>query len=230
MNSKIELSCPRCGGDLNGDAANRVLPCGYCGAKILLVDENTYTIRYVDEAKVKQAEAEHSVKMKQLEMAEKRHEMDRRNLKLRLIAAVAIAVAGFAMLVGGYALGGASGDPDSPFYIFGIVGLLLIMGSGMIWFYTMDKDSSLDFGSRVRIPDSLAEYRNKNFQAVETILQNAGFVDIQCIPLKDLSVGVIRRPGLVESITIDGNIVRSAGERYSALAPVVIAYHSFPEN
>lgn len=44
MKSAIELTCPRCGAHLNIEKDRDVLFCQYCGAKIMLTDENTFTI------------------------------------------------------------------------------------------------------------------------------------------------------------------------------------------
>ena len=56
---------------------------------------------------------------------------------------------------------------------------------------------------------------------------NAGFHNIQCIPLNDLTMGLLKKPGMVESITINGRSVTSGGKKYSPDAAVVISYHSY---
>ena len=46
--------------------------CTYCGTKVLLHNENEYIYRHIDEAGVKQAETDRIVRMKQMELAEKK--------------------------------------------------------------------------------------------------------------------------------------------------------------
>ena len=55
---------------------------------------------------------------------------------------------------------------------------------------------------------------------------SAGFTNIKTIPLNDLTVGLLKRPGTVESIIINGKSVTSGGKKFSPDATVVISYHS----
>jgi hypothetical protein len=40
-------------------------------------------------------------------------------------------------------------------------------------------------------------------------------------------MGVLKKPGMVSSITINGNEVTSGGKKYPKDAAVIISYHSF---
>ena len=82
MKSMMDLKCPRCGADLSVEKDRDMLFCQYCGAKIILTDENTYTINknitinqtihHVDDAKIARAETERMVQMHQMEMDKKK--------------------------------------------------------------------------------------------------------------------------------------------------------------
>ena len=230
MITKLELTCPRCGAELDAEAGTEVLFCSHCGARILLVDENTYTIRTVDEAKVRQAETDHAVKMERMEMAKKRQVFAQKTLKWKIVISLFLVVLGIILMVGGALLGSASGDPKSGFYTATRVGLIVLFGAAFIWIYNSDSVGMMPgTGDRIRVPDSVVQYHFKNYLAMKTLMENAGFMDIQCIPLNDLQFGFLNKPGTVESISINGVKIRAGGGKFSQFAPVVITYHSFPD-
>ena len=66
----------------------------------------------------------------------------------------------------------------------------------------------------------------KDYRVIENILRNTGFTNISCIALKDLTTGWITKPGMVQSVTIDGKAVVT-GKKYHRDVPVTISYHSF---
>ena len=55
---------------------------------------------------------------------------------------------------------------------------------------------------------------------------SAGFTNVRCVPLNDLTMGLLKKPGMVQSITIRGKEITSGGKKFSPDAPVVISYHS----
>lgn len=57
----------------------------------------------------------------------------------RFLQCAILLVVGLAMSIVGNFLGSASGDPDSPFYMMSLMGLLLMMGSGLL--FIIDKAS-----------------------------------------------------------------------------------------
>ncbi len=50
----IELTCPKCGGNMSVKDDMKQAFCMYCGYKIII--DNEYTYRKVDEARIKEAE------------------------------------------------------------------------------------------------------------------------------------------------------------------------------
>jgi DNA-directed RNA polymerase subunit RPC12/RpoP len=61
----IQAQCPNCGAALNIEEGCKDVFCDYCGSKVLLHNEN--------EASVKQAETDRMVRMKQMELADKKY-------------------------------------------------------------------------------------------------------------------------------------------------------------
>ena len=67
----IPVKCPECGASLNAEEGRQQIFCQYCGAKIILSNDNEYVYRHIDDARIKQAETEQLVQLKKLEQEEK---------------------------------------------------------------------------------------------------------------------------------------------------------------
>ena len=66
--------------------------------------------------------------------------------------------------------------------------------------------------------------KRKNIKTVKALYQSIGFRNVEIVNRGDLILGILVRPGLVESVTINGKEAES-GKWYSQNAPVVITYH-----
>ena len=67
----IPVKCPECGSTLKIEDFRTHAYCSYCGAEVLIHNENEYTVRHIDEADLKKAETDRLVKLKQIELSEK---------------------------------------------------------------------------------------------------------------------------------------------------------------
>ena len=67
----VAVKCPECGAMLNIEENRTQAFCTYCGAKVLIHNENEFTFRHVDVADLERAETDRIVKLKQIEIAEK---------------------------------------------------------------------------------------------------------------------------------------------------------------
>ena len=75
----ISLKCPECSSNLQIEEGRDKCFCQYCGHKIFLDDgsvETTYIYRKVDEARIKEAEVDKLIRLKELEIKQK--ELDRK--------------------------------------------------------------------------------------------------------------------------------------------------------
>ena len=220
------VKCPECGAALEYEEGRTTMFCTYCGAKIILNNENEYVYRHIDEAGVKHAETERMVRLKQIEYASQKYEDNKRVRSLKIKVSLILLAAGLLMMVAGYGLGNLSGNGDSAFYMLSMIGFFPLMGSAYIWLFSKDKeDDDIDFSDKVKVPAAIGDYEEKDYRAVETILKGAGFTNISCVPLNDLSFGILTKPGKVDSITINGNEI-SCGKKYPREAVVVVSYHS----
>ena len=67
----ISVKCPDCGQTLSIEENRTQAFCSYCGAKILISNENEYVFRQVDEAGIKKAETDRIIRLREMEIAEK---------------------------------------------------------------------------------------------------------------------------------------------------------------
>lgn len=148
MKTKIELTCPKCGAHLSVESSREILFCEYCGTKILLNDENTFTIRKIDEAKIRQAEADQLVQLKKLELEQKKAENDLKKLKFKIIISLILAAVGVILMVIGDLAGSGSNLSDLSF-----IGFFPLLAVLYIWVFdavsAAEKNKSKDDGDRL---------------------------------------------------------------------------------
>lgn len=222
------IKCPECGAKLSVEEGREKLFCSFCGAQIIITNENEHIIHHIDDAEIKQAEAElkqaetdQIVKMKQLELEEKESNDRARIKRIKVIVSLVLGFIGGISLLIGY------GNDSDGFLMVGMVSLTAIL---YIWIMNDDgKKSSVHVSDgTIKIPSGIDDYDDKNYKAIETKLKSAGFTNIQCVPLGDLRAGIFKKPNIVESITIDGtNIDDIRDERFYPNVIIVISYHSF---
>lgn len=131
----ISLVCPRCGSTLENvrlaDGINTCY-CTYCGTMIALQDENQYTYRQVDAARIKEAELNQAIRLKELEMEERRREDQKKSDASKAKLAIVLAAIGVLMMIIGFVFGSASNDKNSPLYYIALVGFFPLLGAGFI--------------------------------------------------------------------------------------------------
>lgn len=217
------LKCPECAATISIEEGRTQCFCSYCGAKIAITNENEFVYRNVDEADIKRAETDRIVKLRQIKFFEK-------ITKTKIIISIITGILGLLLTVIGWIGGGASGDNNSPLYALAIIGfILLCIPSYLLCGSESDSDIKTDFDGKIKVPSGISNYEKKNFAAVQAILLSAGFKNVQCIPLNDLAMGLLKKPGTVESITINGETIISSGGRFLPDASIIISYHSFPQ-
>ena len=100
----------------------------------------------------------------------------------------------------------------------------------MLYYYDVyvddNKDEELEFGDKIKVPSGIAGYENKNYATIEAMFKSSGFTNVKTIPLNDLTMGLLKKPGTVESITINGQSVTTGGRKFLPSAIVIISYHS----
>lgn len=134
MAKLISLKCPECGANLSVETELKHFFCQYCGAKIMLEDDSaTYTYRKVDEARIKEAEVSEIIKLKELEIEERKRITEERHKSNKVKISIILGIIGAILIAIGYLGGENSGNPDSPLYIFALIGFFCISAILYIW-------------------------------------------------------------------------------------------------
>ncbi len=223
----IAVKCPECGATLNIEEDRTQAFCTYCGTKVLVHNENEHIYRNIDEAGIARAKTERIVKEKQMEFAERRWIAQESRRKNKVKLALILGIAGGLLMIIGFMAGEATGNSDSSLYTIAMVGLFALEAAAFVAMSGKDEeDSDSIYSDTASLPDIAWNYERKDYKAVETVLRSAGFTNIRCVPLNDLSLGVIYKPGMVASLTINGNDNISPTKKYSKDSQIVISYHS----
>lgn len=207
----ISIRCPDCGATLPIEEGRNQMYCSYCGSSIIIANENEHIYRNIDEAKLKQAEAEKEIKLKKLEIIEKQREASANTKKVKIIISIILGIIG-----GIITLAGSE------------IGLLFLFIILFIWGISSDKsdDDDLDLGDKAKVPRIVSDLENMNYQELESAFRSAGFVNIRCVALNDLTFGLLKKPSKVESVRINGENITCDGKKFDKNAEVVISYHS----
>ena len=238
--------CPVCGAELELEQIKTQGNCPYCGAEVFARNENEYIFRYTDEADLKRAETDEKVRLKQIELSEKEKEEAKEIDKERVTQMQFLFVLGASNILVFGGLNEILSDGDN--LMFGgmaFLGVLAIVWAAYIGLNLSgmsdilsrlleeDRDSDEDgleelawlSNELVDIPDNLGNFKTKSYKAVEALFESAGFTNVRCISLNDLRIGLINKPGMVESISIDGKDL-DTDKSHPRDASVVILYHS----
>lgn len=133
---------------------------------------------------------------------------------------------GIGILVGGF-LAFFSGYG---FYYLILVYMLYKMFDSTITLPKFNNNNNTYEITIAKVPSSIEGYNQKDYVAIETILREAGFTDIRCVPLNNLAIGIFKKPSTVSSIVIGGKEIITGGEKFPADSSVLITYNSFPSH
>ena len=217
------VKCPECGANLPIEEGREQLFCSYCGTKVIITDDNEHVYRYVDDAQIKMAETKRIIQLKRIEAAERRRMAEEKNKKIKIVISI---------ILGGIALASMLFGGDNGL----LVGMMALVILGYMWLFSLnggdqesdekdDDEQSID--DKIKVPFAAVDYEGKNYVAIETMLKDAGFTNIRCIPLNDLSIGLLKKPGIVKEITINGDELTDVKKRFSPNTLIVISYHSY---
>ena len=214
--SLMSVKCPDCGKTLSIESDRTQAFCTYCGAKVLISNENEFVFRQVDEAGIQQAETDRMVKLRQLRMDEKEQEGRKYLIIVWIVITVILAVIGIV---------GLSSNNDS-------LGLCLLlsmcvgMWGGLILLTQKKKKRRVAGSDEAVITNAMEHHSEKHYSAVTALFSAGGFRNVTAVPLRDLSILSFGKDGKVEDVTIDGESNFEEGDVFSRNAKVIITYHS----
>lgn len=109
----IAVKCPQCDADLSIEEGRTFAFCSYCGAKVIIKDENEHIYRNIDEARIKESETERIIRLRELELEEKERLHGRKTKMIVYVIALIFTAIGalvcivsingiWGILIGGY--------------------------------------------------------------------------------------------------------------------------------
>ena len=214
----VTIKCPECSADLQIEDGREYAFCTYCGAKVMIANDNEHIYRTIDEARIKQAETDRLVRMRELDMEEKS------GISKRTKAIVWIASTAILLILGmiGFAIDNAGMGMCMMFAMCtGIWG-------GIITFSDDDKKKKRRRAgeNEVKITTAMMDCVDYHYNKAVILYKNAGFTNINAIPLHDLTRFNMKKEGMVESVTINGEEDFEEDEIYPKNANILITYHS----
>lgn len=136
MSVSVEsIKCPDCGAHLEIEGKRDTMFCNFCGAKVVLSNDNEYVYRHVDEAEImraeteaKRAETERLMQLKELEKAEEDKKAAEKSKKNRLYICLSLVVFGIIFMILGFSF-----HVKPNLSGLAILGIILLVASLIIW-------------------------------------------------------------------------------------------------
>lgn len=219
------IKCPSCGADLPIEEGREKIFCSFCGTPIILTNENEHIYRHIDEAGIKQAETNRMVRMRELDIEERR---EGRGDNLKKILTTIWLVLSLIVIVICIIKIAVEDDFTTGFLMLFYLGGPVVGGGGYLIFKLIPEKESekvLMRSGGIRLPKDIVPYSEKNYEAILASLQRAGFCNVTCINMHDLTLGLFQKPGRVDSITVNGERLTSGGKVYLPDVPITISYH-----
>ena len=224
------MVCPNCGANLeNIDSELKQCYCQYCGTKIAIDDGTKVTKNYnYDEADIIRAQTEQQIRLQEMKQQEEDLKQLKKNKKMYykiLICVIAVSLV-VDFLVWIFAGNDTAGT-----------GLALILLIAIIGFEApnlSDKEKEIRDRAKeveairngyIKFPSRVFPCNEQQYFEVENAIRAAGFVNVTSINMHDLTLGILQKPSLVESISVNGDKINSGGEMYPINTPIVITYH-----
>lgn len=210
----VSMKCPGCGAALPVESGREFSFCSYCGTKVMLSNENEYIYRNIDEARIKEAETDRMIRLREMELKERENDRGRKAILVAYGVALAF------VLIGAFICLFNPGAGLLGIFIGGYIGKLTYKKSGK------KKKRNYVGTNEVQISESMCDYKDKNFNSVGLLFRGAGFTNVTAIPLNDLTMFNQKKNGQVESVTINGSEDFEEGDVFPKSSNVLITYHS----
>ncbi len=133
----VSLKCPECGANVSIEEERKHCFCQYCGTKIIMDDDSTTHIyRRVDEARIKEAEVEKLIRLKELELEEQKRATEQKNRLFKIKVSLALVIVGFVLLLIAFVGGIVVGEENPSFFAFvmsGMLGIWAFISIAFVW-------------------------------------------------------------------------------------------------
>ena len=214
--SLTSVKCPDCGASLSVEEGRTQFFCSYCGAKVILTNENEYIYRHVDEAGVAQAETDRMIKLRRLQMEEKEAKNRKKWIVVWLVGSTVLMALG----VLGFTIG------NDGLIICMILALMTGMAGALYFLIIPPRRSRVTAGDEAAISAEMKNLEDRDYRSAVALFQIAGFQNVSAVPLRDLNLFTRGKNGKVEAVSIDGSTDFAEGDVFPRTAKVIITYHS----
>lgn len=215
----VTIKCPECSADLQIEDGREYAFCTYCGARVMIANDNEHIYKMIDEARIKQAETDRMVRMRELDMDEKT------SVSKKVLVVVWLTVSIALVVVGMIGLGFNKEDMGIMSLILGI-NVALWGAMGLFANDSKKKKKRKANEDEVAITTAMMDCVDYHYNKAVILYKNAGFTNINAIPLHDLNRFSMKKEGMVESVTINGEEDFEEDEVFPKNANILITYHS----
>jgi hypothetical protein len=223
MIKAITIKCPGCDASFGIEDGKKQMYCQYCGTKVIAYDENVFTYNYVDVAKMRELDMqEQAQKEAFLKTQLEKEQLLEQQQKLQAIKYKQTkrvrygTVSGVCMLFLGFLL-----HENTIGSLLIIIGIVLIIKTAKTR-NKIENETNLKSGM-VRYPKS----HFNNAHILQGKLVQAGFTNIKMVNLGDIMLGIIKKPGEIKSVSVNGSPA-IFNKWLSPNAAIVIEYHGRP--
>lgn len=192
------LTCPKCGGNMELDLKNLRAECRLCGHTELIVDIDKAIAD--KEATVRERERlQEETRQKKLELKYS----DKKNKREHF------------------------GSNSKAVLI--IICVIAVIGAAAYFYFSHSKTESAHVKNgdlKLPISSSEIEEENYNFSDLHNTFINCGFKNVIPEKIEDVKVGLLKKDGEIEKVTVNGRTSFKKGEWVDKDAEIVITYHT----
>lgn len=219
----MTIKCPECGATVHVEEGKNYGYCEYCGSKVLVSNENEVTYRHIDVAKMRELDLMEKEredirrKEQQIREDEKRKQI---TMIIEICVALSACILGVYLFFTGFYL-------VSPPMLFTGIGLSIFSAVLFNHIKNVRKKREEDKKAKnglIKFPD----FFDNNAYSLHAKLEQAGFTNVRLVNLRDITLGLIKKVGEIESISVNG-IDSPNGKWFPPNSPILIQYHGRPE-
>ena len=190
--------CPNCRGKLEIDNIKGCYRCLHCGTEFRFKESDRVTAERIRSDANVRAEHDRNETYKTIQSMKGKVEIEKSKHKITRLFLWAIIIV---ILIGSYA------------------GWRLVH---RIDNYQVEQSHK----GKIEITSTITDYSGTRFNDMEMYLRDAGFTDVEGVPLNDLTQKLVNKEGLIDSISINGSKDYDKGEWFAPETPIKVTYHS----
>ena len=210
MITVYSMTCPHCGATIDVDADNKPMYCNYCGSRIY-IDNGVKKFEINKNIDInKNIEVNKDIKYHKTYVDEAKIKKIESKERIRLEELA-------------YKEREDRRNNNVFFICIGFLFLIMIVCFGLAEGSEQKNKPKED---EIEVPFSAEELEGKNYEVVISDLENAGFTNVKEKQIKDIVVGLVKKDGEVEQVSVNGDSDFTSGTIFPDDAKVVVVYHT----